>query len=96
MTNALVHKTGAAIQWARDYGQAHPKMQGIFWIISTAILTIVPNELVKFMWKFTGKNIAEFAVTAITISGGINTCAVHQPPEPDGCPGARRISPGGA
>ena len=55
MTNALVHKTGAAIQWARDYGQAHPKMQGIFWIISTAILTIVPNELVKFMWKFTGK-----------------------------------------
>ena len=67
MTNALVHKTGAAIQWARDYGQAHPKMQGIFWIISTAILTIVPNELVKFMWKFTGKNIAEFAVTAITI-----------------------------
>ena len=67
MTNALVHKTGAAIQWARDYGQAHPKIQGIFWIISTAILTIVPNELVKFMWKFTGKNIAEFAVTAITI-----------------------------
>ena len=49
MTNALVHKTGAAIQWARDYGQAHPKMQGIFWIISTAILTIVPNELVKFI-----------------------------------------------
>ena len=67
MTNALVHKTGAAIQWARDYGQAHPKIQGIFWIISTAILTIVPNELVKFIWKFTGKNIAEFAVTAITI-----------------------------
>ena len=55
MTNALVHKTGAAIQWARDYGQAHPKMQGIFWIISTAILTIVPNELVEFIWKFTGK-----------------------------------------
>ena len=29
MTNALVHKTGAAIQWTRDYGQAHPKQRGI-------------------------------------------------------------------
>ena len=35
------------------------------------------------------------AATAITISGGINTCTAHQPPAPDGCPGARRISPGG-
>ena len=67
MTHFIVKPFKFVVQWAHEYGQAHPKMQGIFWIISTAILTIVPNELVKFIWKFTGKNIAEFAVTAITI-----------------------------
>lgn len=58
MTNALVHKTGAAIQWARDYGQAHPKMQGIFWIVMSVVFMIVPNLIGRSLTETMGRNVA--------------------------------------
>ena len=55
MTNALVHKTGAAIQWARDYGQAHPKQRGIFWVAISIIFLIIPAVFFDYTMNHLGK-----------------------------------------
>ena len=62
MTNALVHKTGAAIQWARDYGQAHPKQRGIFWVAISIIFLIIPAVFFDYTMNHLGKNVAELVV----------------------------------
>ena len=56
--NDLFHKTGAAIQWARDYGQAHPKMQGIFWIVMSVVFMAVPNLIRSSLAEILGENVA--------------------------------------
>ena len=67
MTNALVHKTGAAIQWARDYGQAHPKMQGIFWIVMSVVFMAVPSLIRSSLAEILGENVARSISLLIVI-----------------------------
>lgn len=56
--NDLFHKTGAAIQWVRDYGQVHPKIQGIFWIVMSVVFMAVPNLIRSSLAEILGENVA--------------------------------------
>ena len=67
MTHFIVKPFKFVVQWAHEYGQAHPKMQGIFWIVMSVVFMIVPNLIGRSLTETMGRNVASCISLLIVI-----------------------------